>query len=90
MEMQIPLATIQRYSRYCLRFMSGYRSGLTGTLLAYSVKRYKGHRAIPANIRHILGQLAGNVSSRMPLDVRFVHANEIEERGAVLAPSRIV
>ena len=72
MELHIPLITVQRYYRYCFRFMSGYRSGLTGVLLAYSVKKYKGHRTIPANIRHLLG----NTASTLPTDVRYVLASE--------------
>ena len=52
--------------------MSGYRSGLTGVLLAYIVKKYKGHRAIPAYIRQHLG----GVASELPADVRCVLAAE--------------
>ena len=74
MEKLIPLPTIQRYMRYCFRFMSGYRSGLTGLLLDYSVKKYKGHRAIPANIRTVLGDMAA--ASKLPADIRSILSNE--------------
>ena len=43
----IPVAFFRRASRHCLRFMSGYRKGLTGLLLDYTQRKYKGHRAIP-------------------------------------------
>ena len=39
--------TNRRASRHCFRFMSGYRHGLTGNLLDYTQRKYKGHRAIP-------------------------------------------
>ena len=65
--------------------MSGYRSGLTGVLLAYSEKKYRGHRAIPANVRDLLGELASDTLGNMPNDVRFVLANEQEEWAAAAA-----
>ena len=43
----VPLAFFRRASRHCFRFMSGYRQGLTGNLLDYTQRKYKGHRAIP-------------------------------------------
>jgi hypothetical protein len=43
----IPVAFFRRAARHCLRFMSGYRKGLTGLLLDYTQRKYKGHRAIP-------------------------------------------
>ena len=76
MENLIPLPTIQRYFRYCLRFMSGYRSGLTGLLLDYSVKKYKGHRTIPTNVRAVLGDIAATVGTKMPPNIRSILANE--------------
>jgi hypothetical protein len=33
--------------RHCLRYMQGYRRGLTGQLLRYAVKKYRGHRVLP-------------------------------------------
>ena len=47
MENIIPLATVRKFWRYCQRFLTGYRIGLTGPLLGYAVKKYTGHRAIP-------------------------------------------
>jgi hypothetical protein len=32
---------------HCYRFMSGYRQGLDGPLLDYTMKTYSGHRRIP-------------------------------------------
>ena len=46
----IPIDFFRRASRNCYRFMSGYRHGLTGALLEYSVKKYRGHRRIPDNV----------------------------------------
>jgi hypothetical protein len=43
----VPIAFFRRASRHCFRFMSGYRHGLTGNLLDYTQRKYKGHRAIP-------------------------------------------
>ena len=64
-----------------MRFMSGYRTGLTGILLDYSVKKYKGHRAIPGNIRSVLGEMASNpCKSKMPLSVVYTLARENEPR----------
>lgn len=61
--------------------MSGYRSGLTGQLLDYSVKKYKGHRAIPANIFRVLGDMAANAKeSKMPMTVIHTLALENERR----------
>ena len=44
----MPIAFIRRASRHCMRFMTGYREGLTGPLLEFAVQKYKSHRAIPA------------------------------------------
>ena len=44
---EIPIAFFRRAERHCLRFMSGYRSGFTGAVLDYVMKKYKGHRRIP-------------------------------------------
>ena len=61
--------------------MSGYRSGLTGVLLDYSVKKYKGHRAIPTNIRNVLGEMAVDPHrSKMPLAVMHTLVRENEVR----------
>lgn len=44
----MPIAFVRRASRHCMRFMTGYREGLTGPLLQFAVQKYKSHRAIPA------------------------------------------
>ena len=40
----------KKLQRYAFRFMSGYREGLEGPLLDYTMKRYKGHRCIPKGV----------------------------------------
>jgi len=49
-ETGIPLAFIRRAARSCFRFMNAYRLGLVGPLLDYAVKKYSGHRRIPAGV----------------------------------------
>jgi transposase len=46
----MPLAFVRRAARFCLRFMSGYRAGLSGPLLDFTMKQYKSHRTIPLGI----------------------------------------
>jgi len=46
----IDMPCVRRVSRYAFRYMSGYRKGLTGPLLDYAVKKYKGHRRIPLSV----------------------------------------
>ena len=41
----------KKLQRYAFRFMSGYREGLEGPLLDYTMKRYKGHRCIPKGVQ---------------------------------------
>ena len=43
----MPLASVRRWFRRCLRFMDGYRKGMHGPLLDYAMKKYKQHRKIP-------------------------------------------
>jgi hypothetical protein len=43
----IPLPFIKRVANHCFRFMDGYRLGLSGPMLDYAVKKYKGHRRLP-------------------------------------------
>lgn len=43
----LPLAFVRKAARHCFRFMSGYRMGLRGPLLDFTMKKYKGHRMIP-------------------------------------------
>jgi hypothetical protein len=38
--LNIPLAVFQSSARFCYRFMSGYRLGLSGPLLDYTLKKY--------------------------------------------------
>ena len=58
MEILLPIETVRKYWRYCQRFMTGYRIGLTGARLGYSVKKYSGHRAIPGGVVTELNKLA--------------------------------
>ena len=44
---EIPIAFIRKATRHCYRFMSGYRQGLDGPLLDFTMKKYSGHRRIP-------------------------------------------
>ena len=46
----IPIAFVRRVFNHCLRFMAGYRVGLTGAVLEYAVKKYKSHRRLSACI----------------------------------------
>lgn len=45
----ISVLSVKRMFNHCLRYMSGYRSDLTGFQLEYAVKKYKGHRAVPSS-----------------------------------------
>ena len=47
---EMPIAFVRRAARHCYRFMSGYRQGLDGPLLDYTMKKYSGHRRIPDDI----------------------------------------
>ena len=46
----ISLNIFQSSARFCYRFMAGYCLNLSGSLLDYTVKKYKGHRQIPNNV----------------------------------------
>ena len=46
----MPIAYVRRASDHCLRFMAGYRVGLTGVVLEYAVKKYKSHRRLSSSI----------------------------------------
>eukprot|EP01032_Pedospumella_encystans_P011026 gene11026-12856_t len=48
----VPMSFHRRALRHCFRFMSGYRQGLSGPLLDYVMKKYRGHRAIPAFVEN--------------------------------------
>ena len=47
MLVEMPIKFIRKAARHCYRFMSGYRQGLDGPLLDYTMKTYSGHRRIP-------------------------------------------
>ena len=48
----IPLEKIQNFARFCYRFMDGlgYRQGLSGPILDYTLKKCTKHRSIPPNL----------------------------------------
>ena len=46
----MPLSFVRKASRFCLRFMSGYRGKLEGPLLDYAMKVYRGHRVVPIGV----------------------------------------
>ena len=48
--LDLPMAYVQRAFDCCLRFMNGYRVGLTGAVLEYAVKKYKSHRRLSLSI----------------------------------------
>ena len=50
----LPVACFRRLIRYCLRFMSGYREGLEGPLLDYTMKKYRSHRCVPTGLKTLL------------------------------------
>jgi hypothetical protein len=41
------LAFVKRAARFCLRFMSGYRAGLSRSLFGFIMKKYNSHSTIP-------------------------------------------
>mmetsp|Transcript_20475 Transcript_20475/g.65357 ORF Transcript_20475/g.65357 Transcript_20475/m.65357 type:complete len:240 (+) Transcript_20475:666-1385(+) len=44
------LATIRRYARHSWRWMSTYSLGLPPKVVAYAVKKFRGHRTIPPGV----------------------------------------
>ena len=51
LEEKLPIAFVRgRAFDQCLRFMNGYRDGLTGAVLEYAVKKYKSHRRLSPSI----------------------------------------
>jgi hypothetical protein len=46
----IKVSRVQSFARFCFRFMSGYRQGLSGPILDYTLKKCKAHRSIPPDI----------------------------------------
>ena len=47
----MPIAFVRRAFNHCLRFMAGYRVGLTGAVLEYAIKKYKSHRRLSPNLK---------------------------------------
>ena len=50
LEEKLSIAFVGRAFDHCLRFMNGYRDGLTGAVLEYAVKKYKSHRRLSPSI----------------------------------------
>ena len=46
----IAVEKIQNFARFTYRFMDGYRKGLSGPTLDYTLKKSKSHRTIPQSI----------------------------------------
>ena len=46
----VPLEVFRRSSRFCFRFMDGYRRGLEGPLLDWANKRFRGKRCLPPSL----------------------------------------
>jgi len=46
----IAIDRIRNFARFCYRFMDGYRKGLSGPILDYTLKKCKTHRSIPDSI----------------------------------------
>ena len=42
-----PIEKVQNFARLCYRFMDGYRKGLSGPTLDYTLRKCKSHRTIP-------------------------------------------
>ena len=47
----MPIAFVRRAFNHCLRFMAGYRVGLTGAVLEYAIKKCKSHRRLSPNLK---------------------------------------
>ena len=50
------LAFVRRISRHSWKFMELYERGLEGPLAEYALKKYKGHRSIPAFVNEELAK----------------------------------
>ena len=46
LEEKLSTAFVRRAFDHCVRFMNGYRYGLTGAVLKYAVKKFKSHRRL--------------------------------------------
>ena len=51
---RLPLLFVRKAARHAFRFIDGYRKGFTGAMLDYAVKKFKGHRAIPASSEQLI------------------------------------
>ena len=51
LENNLPISFVRRASRSSERFTSGYQLGLEGPELDFSMRKYKGHRCIPSNMK---------------------------------------
>ena len=60
-EVAMPVAFVRRAFRHCMRFMTGYREGLTGPLLEFAVQKYTSHRAIPA---YLINEISKEFNNR--------------------------
>ena len=68
----MPIAFVrERAFDQCLRFMSGYRDGLTGAVLEYAVKKYKNHRRLSPSINLLLLKIP-DASRIMTLFAKFI------------------
>jgi len=67
---RLPLAFVRRVSRYCIRFMDGYRAGLEGPLLDYAMKRYAKHREIPKYVVDWLNKLTTDFENGVPAKLK--------------------
>jgi hypothetical protein len=60
-EEAMPVAFVRRAFRHCMRFMTGYREGLTGPLLEFAVQKYVSHQAIPA---YLINEISKEFNNR--------------------------
>ena len=51
LENKLPLCFIRKASRSCERFMTGYKLGLDGPLLDFAMRKFRGHRSIPSEMK---------------------------------------
>jgi hypothetical protein len=54
---QVPIDYIQKMCSHSFKFMELYRMGLKGPLLDYVMRKYRGHRTIPAFVNNELATL---------------------------------
>ena len=73
----IPLDVFQSSARFCYRFMSGYRIGLSGPLLDFTLKKFKCHRSIPPGVVDEMNRL-------------YVEKKSAKQRGSKPKKARII